>query len=282
MPTAAPLVLCAGSMVRFSFTEMVDAAARAGFDAITVTGRLRHLAARDEGIDEAGMATLMTARGLSVAAIEGSPDWLTGTPAGDGRTLSLTDGLRLADRLGAPMLLVYHDSRPSTDERRCVDEFGAACDRAARLGVTLGLEFLPWSPIADFAAAARIVRAAGRANGRVVFDTWHASRGAGHREPLPADTGRLVGGVQLADAAAPDDGTLDPVHASMFGRRLPGAGVLDIEATLCELLAAGVSCPIAVEVYDPELDSLTAAELAGILADTARAVLTSAATRVNG
>ena len=58
------------------------------------------------------------------------------------------------------------------------NHFAALCDRAARHGLLVAFEFLPWSDVPDVAAAWRLIRLADRKNGGLLIDTWHYFRGA--------------------------------------------------------------------------------------------------------
>ena len=74
------------------------------------------------------------------------------------------------------------------------------CDRAAEHGLDAGIEFLPWTGIRDAATAAEIARRAGRANGGIVFDTWHHFRGTNDDAALARVPGEQIKAVQLNSA----------------------------------------------------------------------------------
>lgn len=266
-----PLTLCAGSMVRYPFSEFVDAAASAEFAAVTLTKRDVHLARR-EGLTPQDMATRMGDLGLRVAEVEGTADWLPGAPsAPTGRELGLAEALDLTTAWGASSVVLFHDGRPAADGQ-LVEAFAAACDRAADSGVTLAIEFLPWSPIADLHAALGIVEEAARPNGRVLFDTWHHGHSGVTSFSLTPRQAALISCIQLDDARPPASD--DIVRETMFRRCLPGTGVLDLAATLTMLEDAGVDCPVAAEVFDDSTpEGTTAREWAALLADSTRKTL---------
>ena len=269
--TDQPLTLSAGSMVRYSFADYVDAAACAGFTAITVTKRLCHLAGRRESLTVADMRAVIGDHGLRVAEVEGSPGWLRGPGPADGRVLDLDEALGLATALGAAAVVAYHDERPGEPLDRMIGDFAAACDRANDVGVTLALEFLPWTPVSTLRDALLIVAGADRPNGRIVFDTWHHTHGTGQRAGLAPGEAALISCVQLVDARQAETGDL--MQETMFGRRVPGTGVLDLPALVAALAAAGVECPVSVEVYDETYADLDARGYAQLLGTAARRLL---------
>ncbi|HEX5193227.1 MAG TPA: sugar phosphate isomerase/epimerase [Solirubrobacteraceae bacterium] len=129
--------------------------------------------------------------------------------------------------------------------------FGDLCDRAAGQGMLVHLEFTPFSGIPDLAAAWDVVRAADRANGGLVFDTWHYFRGRRDDALLREIPGDRIFAVQINDAAA---SPRDPLIVDTWRfRRLPGDGDFDLAAVL-EILAAkpGIGPP-GIEVLSEEL-----------------------------
>jgi sugar phosphate isomerase/epimerase len=272
-----PLTLSAGSMVRYRFAELVDAAAHAGFAAISVTKRLRYLAHERDQLTDHGMLAAIRDHGLTVTEVEGTPGWLRGPAAADGRVLGFDEALELAAALAATGVVAYHDGRAGTGASDCVvEDFAAACDRAAERALTVELEFLPWSPVRTLSDAVAIVEAAGRPNGRVVLDSWHYFHsGQSSRSPsLSPAQARLVSCLQLADARPPE--TDDLVLETMFGRRVPGTGILDLPGLVARLEEADVRCPVSVEVYDETLAHRDARAYTSALAEGARHTLESA------
>jgi sugar phosphate isomerase/epimerase len=264
------LTLSAGSMVRYPFGDFVDAAAHAGFAAISVTKRLRYLAHRREHLTDEDMRVRIRERGLRVAEIEGTPGWLPGPEQERDRVLGFDEALRIGTALHATSIVAYHDGRPCS-HAAVVDSFAVACDRAAEHGLALALEFLPWTPVPTLGAALAIVEDAGRANGRVLFDSWHHLHGGQSCAALSRIQAQRISCLQLVDARAPV--TDDPVTETMYGRRVPGTGTLNLPALVAELAAAGVDSPVSVEVYDETLAGHDARAYASVLAEATRRIL---------
>ena len=157
-----PMTISAGSMVAYSYADLVDATAATGCTAISVTKRLRHVAAARENLSVADMLAMLSDRGLHVAECEGTPHWLSGPAGPDPRVFGLDEIIDLSVALEARGFVVYHDNRPGGSIETFTRDFGAVCDRAAGHDLAVAIEFLPWSGIATFADAVTIVQGAGR------------------------------------------------------------------------------------------------------------------------
>jgi sugar phosphate isomerase/epimerase len=195
-----PMTLSAGSMVRYSFSDFVDAAGATGYAAISVTKRLCHLARSRENLTVTDMKLKLADHNLHVAEIEGTPEWLSGADADDPRVLDWEEALDLAERLNAPCVVAYHDERPGGSRERFCADFALACDHAHDRGLKLALEFLPWTPISTLADALAIVKEAARPNGGILFDTWHHSFGSSSVINLTADEASRIFCLQIDDA----------------------------------------------------------------------------------
>ena len=265
-----PLVLCAGSMVQFGFVDAIDAAAAAGFDGITVWKRTWRRALTREGLDVAAMRRLLDERGLVVAQVEGTAGWLPDWAPSSADDLGFDEALDHAEAFGAGSVLAFVDD-PSVPHDVLVSSFSAACDRADARKLEVALEFTPWGAVPALVDALRVVRAAGRSNGRIVFDTWHHARSGATGLPDDLDAS-LIGCIQLADGRArPEEEDL--VHETMFRRRAPGDGDFGIRDTVAALVSRGAGGLVGVEVYDQRLADLPAPRIAELFAAAARRVL---------
>jgi sugar phosphate isomerase/epimerase len=151
--------------------------------------------------------------------------------------------------------------------------FAYACDLAARHGLRVGIEFLPWSAIADLRTAWEIVRRADRDNGGLVLDSWHWQRQAGGPDldtlrTIPADRIHVL---QLNDAPAAPDG--DPMDETMNRRLLPGEGEIDLASLLRALDDIGAEPMVAPEVFSRVTAALGPEEAAQRIGDATRRVL---------
>ena len=219
---ANDLVLCSGTVPDAGFRERVEAAAAAGFSAISLWGR-DYRRARSEGLSDADMRALLEANGLAVAELDGVGQWLPGSaglaPPVEGDeadsffAFSEQDLYAIADAVGARSLNAVEVYGTHFEPDEAAAAFAALCDRAAEHGLLVHLEYLPWSGIPDARAAGEVVRLADRPNGGVLVDSWHHFRSGGNDDALRAIPGSRIVGIQLNDA--PREGRSRP------GRRMP-------------------------------------------------------------
>ncbi len=174
--------------------------------------------------------------------------------------------LASAGELGARTLSVCGDD---PDPARLAANFAALCNLAARHGMGVDLEFMPWRRVATLSAAANIARAAGRANGGVLVDALHLARSGGAPVDLAGLSDVLLATAQICDAPAVGPATMDAIVAeARAGRLPPGDGALPLDALLNALPA---TTTLSVEV--PMARGGTPAERAALLFRKATALL---------
>jgi len=226
--------LAAGIMPEATPGQLVEAAARAGFDfggmwAEQDSWTPATTRAIRRQLDEAGVDLL----DLEVAWIKpGAPDpWLT-------------ELVGIAAELGAPNLLcVSSDPDPASTTAK----LQAMVDRAAGTGVRVNLEFGLFTEVKTIHDARSILdRVEGEAKALLV-DTLHWSRSGGTTEDLAAIPREWLSYCQPCDAPAepPDFDNPDDVIDDAVNRRMPlGEGGLAVGAMLDALPD---SLPCAVE-----------------------------------
>jgi sugar phosphate isomerase/epimerase len=241
------------SMVPIGFRALVEAAAGAGFDAVSVTSGVYWRGVRDEGLSAADMRTILADNQIFVSEVEAAAHWLTGPEDTPGRWSHRTTDdelMSIAASLGARVLVAVHfgSARPVG---QAAEAFAALCDQAAREGgLRVALEFPAFATINDVAAAWEIVRLADRVNGGILVDAWHHYRGSADDAALRSVPGDKVMAVQLADADREPRGSLEE---DVLLRRLPGEGSFGIRRLMGELDAMGVRAPVGIEVWDEAL-----------------------------
>ncbi|MEZ4330545.1 MAG: TIM barrel protein [Myxococcota bacterium] len=287
------LVLCAGTLpYGIPFRERVEAAAAAGFSAITLWGP-DHARARREGLSDRAMRRLLDDAGLGVGELDSVWTWAPGTAGTavpddenpDGYFSVGEDAIfRLADAVGARSITASpwapksapHARRTASDRalERVAEGYAGLCDRAARHGLLVQLEFLPWTLVPDLAMASEIVRRADRPNGGVVIDTWHLIRTTRDPEALRTLPGDRIIALQLADAPAAAEPDLEA--ATLHARVLPGEGELPLVQLLRMLRSLEAPAPIGVEVFSDALHRLGAREAARRAAEATRTLISAA------
>lgn len=268
MNLATDIGLCCGSIVQADLFELADAAAHAGFSAITIWPTLYRDAL-------AGGASAHEVRSrldeLDVRVIELDPvcTWLPVEIPPTSMTARFADFttddlLAIAQVLGCEALNVIRADHEAVSDEQMIEHLGAFADRAGERGMRVQFEFLPWSPVADLEHATRVVAGVGRDNCGVHIDVWHHIRSGGTIEQLATVDPRFVAAVQLSD--------LDPVPwddllaETASGRRLPGDGDNSAARAVNALDEAGARCPVNVEVFSADLMGLAPVEAARALA----------------
>ncbi len=275
--SAVDLVLCSGTLRRgVSFAERVQAASAAGYAAISLWGR-DHAAARAEGYGDGDLAAMLADAGLTVAELDPAWWWLPGAsdveiPASldteDVFSFREADLFAIADGLGARSLNAVDVFGGAWTTEQAAEAFAGLCDRAAKHGLLVHLEWLPWSRIPDLATARAIVELADRPNGGLNVDAWHLVRAGDELDALRAVPGDRILGVQLDDGPLAAEANL--VEATLHERLVPGDGQFDLAGIVAALRATGTTAPIGVEVFSDALHALDPGEGAAIAAEATR------------
>jgi sugar phosphate isomerase/epimerase len=179
--------------------------------------------------------------------------------------------LETAARLGARHLLT---TGQDTDMHRLADRFAALCDRAAPLGLTVDLEFMPWTEISSLELACELLGAVHHDNEGLVVDALHFDRTRARLDALAQVPKRWLHFMQLCDAPAErPQGNDALIREARTARRLPGEGALDLE-TLLRAMPATIPVSVEIPVATPGVPALERARAA---AAAARRVMATAA-----
>ena len=278
MSVADELVLYAGCLPATPFREYVDAAASAGFDAITIWPLMYQRALSREGLDAATMRRLVEDSGLRIADLDPCGVWLPEPPAGDADGPAMFRSrwqrhqfFEAAEALGVSCLTAVELAGVAVEHEVAVAGFAALCDDAAEHGLVVALEFMPFSGIPDLAAALAIVGDADRPNSGIVLDLCHFTRSRGDADSLARiPPGRVVS-IQLGDG--PLDEPADLRDEAMFHRALPGQGAFALAERLAALGDAGVRAGVGPELYQRGFSERPADVVAADLMAATRSVL---------
>lgn len=273
---AADLELCCGTVRQADFVELIEVAAAAGFDAITVNPEL----VEASGLSGPAARALLRDAGIRVSNIDGFGSGLPGIPNGDGlmkyasfggrdvrRTFTVPEEAfyRTAELIGGESVnLVHFGGDPSTPFEALVETTAAICRRAASRGLRIVFEFLPNTGIASIGDAARLIAAVGEDNLGIMFDTRHLARTGG----VPGDVRKhaaLIGAVQVSDLfwATREDPN----------RLLPGEGELRLAEMVAPVRAHHPDLPIGIEVFSDHLIAMSARDAAVAAADSLRRLM---------
>ena len=290
-------VLCAGTIPQVGFRDRVDAAAEAGFAAITLFPEHYLDAVAREGLDPSAIRRHLQGAEIAVHQLDPLLDWYS-----NDATASELGLYEAAEATGATSLNVVPAFAPTEDLSFLIDQLGALGDRVAGRGLSIDLEFLPWSPIPDLGTAISVVEACGLRNLGVMLDSWHFFRSGGRVSELTPDVVGRITGVQLNDAPliparrglherwdtsrallgwarngrrtlgardlvrltrnASQSADQNLIGETLTRRLLPGDGEQPLAELLAALEAGGCRAPAGVEVFNSALHRLPAREAA--------------------
>jgi sugar phosphate isomerase/epimerase len=232
---------------------MIEIAAKTGYDFVSL--RLSPVTPEEPRFpfmtDSGLVADVVKALGetgvslLDVELIRTDP----GTTTEDFRSL-----VEVSAEMGARHLITQI---PEPDRGRAIETFQEICELAAPHGMTVDLEFIPWSPTANLDDAAEIVTKAAHPSGGVLVDTLHFSRS--HSSParlahLPTE---LFNFIQLCDARAPlSDSDEELIRVARSDREPAGEGTIELGPIVHSLPAIPYALEVPNDVLRPELGAL--------------------------
>jgi len=247
-------VLPCGTMQGVPVEAFVEAAAIAGFDAVSFSPRMvQAWLSESSGRTVADLRSLVDGAGLSVSELDPVAGWHDAprSPSGVELPAETRRTMAWAAELGAARVTALvlpgevHEVGPASEGLTALVELGA------ELGVAVQVEPFAWSSLHGLAEAAAMARAAGPAE-RVglMVDTWHLVQAGGGPAAAAELEVERVHGVQLADGVVAKAGT-DLAAENRTERRWPGEGSLHPEQVLADLAARGWRGPVGVEVFGP-------------------------------
>lgn len=132
------------------------------------------------------------------------------------------------------------------DRGRLIDRYAALCDLAAPFGLTVDLEFYPWTNVPDLANAVQVVSSADRPNSGILVDTLHFDRSGSTFDQLDRVPAKWLPFVHVSDAPAEKPVSTEGLIFTARAERLPpGEGGIDIAGIMRHMPPA---IPVAVEI----------------------------------
>jgi len=224
-PASRPLALCHFTMIELDPPAFVDAAARAGFAAVSLM--VQFPASRGPGFPVLGDTAMRreTKRRLDATGLV-LVDASTCRIEPESGVDDFNQALETAAYLGARSVNVNgNDPEPG----RLCDRFAALCDLAARSGLDCGLEFMMSTRVKTLGDALALIERSGAANAAVTVDALHLARSGGSPADVAALDAAQISYVQLCDgpAGVPAEGY---AWEAATERLLPGEGELPLPA----------------------------------------------------
>ncbi|MCX2932565.1 TIM barrel protein [Mycobacterium sp. CVI_P3] len=237
-----PIALAPLTVLELGPAEMVDCAARAGFDAVGL--RLIRATAEEPPRPTIGMTRLiretrrqLDGTGLALIDIE----VLRLTPQSRVRH-DFTAFIETGAYLGASQILVTGND---PDHARLADHLAELADLAADYDLTPNLEPMPWTDVENLQQGAAIVARCGHSNVGLLVDALHYDRALNTPEQLAALPVGWIRYVQICDGMVERPTTIEALRYQGRNARLfPGAGNIDLVAML---RALPPEVPVSVE-----------------------------------
>jgi len=259
------------------FDERVAAAGAAGMDGIGLYVFEYERLRTEEGRSAADIRGVLERHGVCLADVEVSRGWSATEGDDVGYSKRIEElAYEMADEFGVRYLQAIGSYSGELDH--AAEAFAGLCDRAAEHGLLVGLEWLPYTNIADAADAQDLVRLTDRPNAGYCVDIWHHARGANDMAMITALEPDRVFSIQMNDGAlvpAIDDYKTD----CLASRVPPGDGEFDCVGFIRTLYDMGVAAPISLEVCSTALWQAPAELAARAAADGMRRVLDAAGVR---
>jgi sugar phosphate isomerase/epimerase len=296
------LLLSAGTIPTATFVERVEAARRAGFDAISLFPQQYLDARKREKLSVADMRRILSDNCISLDEVDPLLDWF-----GPTQTRSEALIFEIAQALGARSINAPLAFAPAIEVSEVTSAFARLCERAAAVELRVDLEFLPWTIVPDLSSALQIVREADQPNAGVMLDCWHFYRGGSDVNEisrLSEDEAARITSIQMNDApsvpvppsrteklaiakamflnvrdgvrvmgaknfmrAATAAGNPHPdayalMTEAISARLLPGHGDIPLQAMLSSLEAVGCAPTVGLEVFSFALNRRAPADAA--------------------
>lgn len=248
----------AGTLMRGTLEQRIEAAQAGGFKYLSMFPT-DYRRARERGLSDADILALHADAGVRLMTLDPYTRWLprwsppAKAPPERLEWVSFEEDelFAIVEALGLGTITVNEAFGAAYELDEMIEGFAAVCDRAARSGTRVHLEFTPFSAVPDLATAWAIVSAADRPNGGLAFDTWHYLRGTRDDSLLDEIPGERILVVQINDAAAEPVGSL--LNDTLNHRRMPGEGDFDLAGVLPILARKQGIGPPGIEVLSREL-----------------------------
>ena len=225
---------------RHSLADRLAACGNAGYDGAWMHFR-DYREQRSQGLDDDAIRAAFDENGLALRGIEFLANWFL---AGEAARDDLATCLAAARAIGADVISVGGDFADTGIGRAAmVRSFRDLCARAGENGISVALEFVPWSNIPDIAAALEFL---GPANAGLMVDCWHLFRGGMSVADVATVPPGGILGIQVNDAARVPAA---PLPVDTQNRRPCGEGAFDLEGFAKALDRAEATAPYASRSY---------------------------------
>ncbi len=219
------------------------------------------------GVSAGLLRALFDRHGMAHRGVEFLTDWFVD---GDGAAREAEAlAFDAATAIGAGVVNVGADFLGRGFSRRhMIERFAGLCARAADRGLSIALEFAPWSDAPDVAAALDFMAPA---NAGLAIDAWHVFRGETSLAQIRSLPPEKILCAQINDAT---EHAVGPLAEDTRRRLFCGEGAFDLTGFAAALDAAGAAAPFSVEIISPAVAAMPLEEAARRSYATARAAFT--------
>ena len=267
--------------------EHLEIAQAGGFDSLAIAPN-RAKALLKQGLTASDLREMAAEHGLRYTQLDGIATWVKNWRATKGDPdlnawienlfdIDLVEALEIGAALGAEAAVaVPFFDEGSIPHQQVVEEFGRFCDTAARYGIEIHIEFIPFWGVPDLSAATDIVSAANRDNSGILVDTWHLQKGSRDfrrdMELLRAIPGKWLKHVQMADADRAAHA--ETLAGDVMFRKFPGEGELEVAEILSIISGKGNLRSVGPEVINATLADMTPTQIGTRAGKATRDILT--------
>lgn len=253
----------------FPFKDRVEAAARAGWKGLgLIHGDIQATAAKI-GMKE--MRNILDQNGMKHVELEFLPDWFRTDDRRAASDKFRREILEMAEALGARDVKVAPGlgrdiAHPTAEELippigQMTEAFAQLCKDAAEHGTAIVMEIMPFGNVRTIENARKIVEGANQPNGGMLLDIWHLARGNENFDLIRDIPGQFIGSIELDDAPLiMESETL--WEDTIYKRRLPGEGDLDVKSFIAAVQSTGFDKAWGVEILSDTLRKLPLDEMA--------------------
>lgn len=233
----------------YSLEQDLEAAAKAGFDAVEIWSRKLDAYLQDHGTAE--LKARLDAHGLRVASL--CPYGLVGFSENSKELDSIEHAAEVAAAIECPVLLVCADAPPDgMDREEAYDTMAAAAgayaERADARGVKIAIEPLGRHPfIPGPREVLEVIERAGHGSLGLMVDFFHY-----YKSGVPLDDMRAIPTELLLIVHVDDCEDLPPADLTDQHRVYMGEGVLPLKDMMGVLREKGYSGALSVEIFREE------------------------------
>lgn len=245
----------------FSLQERAEIASKVGWKGLGFAQADLDAIASDIGLKTAKQ--ILDDNGIKHREIEFLVDWYLDGERGKASLEARKLMLETAATIGARKVKIapgLHDTG-QPDINRMADAFASVCQDAAKVGVTIALEIMPFSNVRTIDSGVAIAVGANQPNGGVLVDNWHIQRGGMENNEIAKIPKQFLKAVELDDALKEIQGG-GLWEDTIYHRLLCGEGCFNSPEFIAAVQNVGYNDYYGVEILSQHYRKLPLLEMA--------------------